>query len=339
MRIQRLDKETEDEYEDFILRNENSLIYYSVKYKNFLEELLDGSSEYLIARDSGIVKGVLPLFYNDGRFGRVYNSLPFFGSNGGIIAESQEAFEILLNEYNNIAEDEKTCSSTIVTNPLIENNYSHLKCDLTDERIGQFTVLPPSSDGKDNLMSKIDSTARRNIRKAAKSGITVRIDNSQVKFLKQIHKDNMNAIGGKSKSEMFFVLVEKYFRKGGDYNIYVAEKGGRLIAALMIFYFNRTVEYFVPAIVEEFRTYQPLALIVYNAMVDASKMGYTLWNWGGTWPTQEGVYRFKKKWDSFDRRYNYFVKINNTEIYESSKEELSEEYMNFYVIPFDKLRG
>lgn len=50
------------------------------------------------------------------------------------------------------------------------------------------------------------------------------------------------------------------------------------------------------------------------------------------WLTQDGVYKF----GAVDK---YFIKINNENIYNSSKEELLNEYDNFYVIPFDKLKG
>ena len=31
-------------------------------------------------------------------------------------------------------------------------------------------------------------------------------------------------------------------------------------------------------------------------MASAAKRGMTRWNWGGTWLSQDGVYRFKKGW-------------------------------------------
>jgi len=74
-------------------------------------------------------------------------------------------------------------------------------------------------------------------------------------------------------------------------------------------------------------------------MCEANANGYKWWNWGGTWLTQDGVYRFKNKFGAVDKEYKYFIKINNRDIYNSSKEELLKEYDNFYVIPFDKLKG
>ena len=38
-----------------------------------------------------------------------------------------------------------------------------------------------------------------------------------------------------------------------------------------------------------------MALILNKAFDDAKMKGYKYWNWGGTWLSQKGVFRFKKK--------------------------------------------
>jgi len=63
----------------------------------------------------------------------------------------------------------------------------------------------------------------------------------------------------------------------------------------LLFYYGKTIEYFTPVFRNEYRSYQPMSLLIYQAMVDGAKAGYERWNWGGTWENQEGVYRFKSK--------------------------------------------
>ncbi|MEM5777471.1 MAG: peptidoglycan bridge formation glycyltransferase FemA/FemB family protein [Candidatus Aenigmatarchaeota archaeon] len=340
MKIILLEKNLEDKYENFLLKHSESLVYYSIKFKEFLKEVLDCEEEYLLAIENNEIRGVLPLMKRRGKYGYVYNSLPFYGSNGGIIADNKEAFSYLINQYNNLIENSNIGSAVIISNPLYNREYySSIRYDIIDERIGQFTELSFNNDAETELMSKIDSSARRNVKKAFKIGIKVEIDNTQFEFLKKTHYDNMKAINGKAKPQKFFNLVTKYFEEGKDYNLYVALLDGKPIAGLLLFYYNKIVEYYIPAIVQEFRSYQPLALIIYQAMVDAFKKGYDLWNWGGTWLTQEGVYRFKKKWGAKEIEYFYYIKINNKDIYTSTKEEIQKEYDNFFVIPFDKLKN
>ena len=141
----------------------------------------------------------------------------------------------------------------------------------------------------------------------------------------------MLSIGGRSKEDTFFELFPKIFIQNQDYRIYVAKKDGQNIASLLLFYFNNTVEYYIPTIMSDYRTFQPLSLLIYTAMIDAKKNGYSSWNWGGTWPSQEGVKKFKNKWNTQNVEYNYYIKLNNKKILGLSQEEIIKEYGNFYV--------
>ena len=98
------------------------------------------------------------------------------------------------------------------------------------------------------------------------------------------------------------------------------------------------VEYYTPVIINEYRSLQPLSLLITQAMFDASNLGFNWWNWGGTWQTQQGVYKFKSRWNTLDFEYNYYVKVNNKDLYFISKESLLKEYEGFYVFPFSKLK-
>ena len=337
MEIEVLTPEKYNQYNKFLLKNPDSLFYHSLQYKDFLKELLDCQEEYLISVESNEIKGIFPLLYTESKYGKIYNSLPYYGSTGGIIADEMRTFKMLTSRYNDIIYNDEIASSTVIANPLLEQDYSKIEYNLTDSRIGQFTNLELGKDFERNFFSQIDSSARRNIRKAINSGLTVEIDNNQIEFLKETHKENMMAIGGKAKSDVFFDLINKYFIPGSDYNIYIVKKEGELISALLLFYFNKIVEYFVPVTRKKYRNFQPMSLIIFQAMQDAVKKGYRLWNWGGTWLTQDGVYKFKKKWGAIEKKYSYYVKINNKKIYELSKEDILKECNNFFVIPFQKL--
>ena len=52
-----------------------------------LIDLLDCEDNYRIVYENNKLCGVLPILSKNGEFGDVINSLPYFGSNGGIIAK------------------------------------------------------------------------------------------------------------------------------------------------------------------------------------------------------------------------------------------------------------
>jgi CelD/BcsL family acetyltransferase involved in cellulose biosynthesis len=338
IRVEQLRPESADAYDRFLLGRPETLLYHCSKYKEFLRRLLGCREEYLLAFDGGEIRGALPLLFAERGGRRVYNSLPFYGSNGGLVGDDPRARRELLAAYGEIARREATASATVVENPFAGRGGEELPHNLTDHRIAQFTAIAFSSGHREEIVSRIDPSARRNVSKAAREGVTVEVDHTQWGRLREMHRENLLAIGGLPKTDEFFRLAPEHFAPGRDYDLYVARRDGLVVAALLLFYFNRTVEYFTPAVEAEFRTYQPLSLILVEAMTVASRRGFEVWNWGGTWAAQTGVYRFKRKWGARERRYEYFTQLNDASLLGWPRERLLETFPNFYVAPFSALK-
>lgn len=327
------------DYDEFLSELDESLLYYSSAYRGFLQDLLGCEDRYWVAREDGRIAGILPVMESDGPFGRVLNSLPYYGSNGGVLAKTPTAAQALWRQFDVMASAEGVAAATLVCNPLLPDEPPPVRCDLVDERIGQFTALPGDGDLGQAVFAAIDGSTRRNVRKAQKSGIVVEVDNAAVDFLETVHRQNMSEIGGRAKSPRFFDTFPRHFQAERDYRIYVAKLDGEPVAALLLFYFNKTVEYFTPVTVNVHRNSQPMALIVYRAMIDAAAQGFSRWNWGGTWLSQDGVYRFKRKWGAEDLRYRYFIRVNDRTLLSRARNELLDAYPDVYVVPFDQLRA
>jgi len=347
-----LTEDTREAYNLFLLHRSDTLLYASLPFKQFLERLLVCESTYFLALDKpDRIVGVLPLMVKDtGIYGKIANSLPFYGSNGGIIVdhskgeeEGDQIRQALFDAFEAHVKAQDCVASTIITSPF-ENHQpwyeQHSHYDFVDARIGQVTLLPPCEDNAANRLLQIFEDPRpRNVRKAIKSGIEWYVSHQRedIDFLRKTHQQNIRAIGGLPKEDFFFSLFEKVFEPS-NYALYVAVRKGERIAALLLFYFNKTVEYYVPAIVEEYRTLQPLSLLIFKAMEDALRKGYRYWNWGGTWMSQKSLYDFKKRWGSTDFVYHYYTQLYSRDVLDYSGEEVRERYPFFYTVPFRELR-
>lgn len=324
-------------YETFLFGIEDSLLYYSLRYKAFLQDLLQCEAQYWLAWKEKLIAGVLPIMWRDGPYGRVINSLPFYGSNGGILATGDDVASALTAKYDELVSKSDVAAATWICHPFHTLSVTPAHT-IIDERIAQWTsLLWEGRDPESALLGAIEGSARRNIRKAESSGVTVRIDNDQLSFIQTVHAENMAEIGGKAKSPDFFSKVRTHFNAGTDYRIYVAEQNGMLISGLLLFYFNKTVEYFTPVTVSKNRESQPMALILARAMVDAAHQGFLRWNWGGTWLSQDGVLRFKRKWGAKDASYRYFTQLNQPDVLKRSRSEILSAYPDFFVVPFHGL--
>jgi hypothetical protein len=338
MKIFKLEPGIYQDYENFVLSHKTGLFYYSLNYSLFLSELLEIKIEHVVAFTEDKICGILPLFCKEGKYGKVYNSLPFYGSNGGVLANDDNIAGLLIEEYNKIINQDGVAAATLISNPLSDYPYKSVNHELTDSRIGQFTDLNYQQNNFTDLMEVFHYKTRNMIRKAQKMGIDITVDSASLDFIARVHNENMGVIGGQPKSDKFFALIKKYFIEDKDFKIYIATKDGEKISGLLLFYYNGYIEYFVPVIVAEHRNLQPNSLLIYQAMLDGIENGEHSWNWGGTWLTQDGVYRFKSRWGAKDLNYYYYTKINNQDIYNLSRKELLTEYESFYVIPFSSLK-
>lgn len=340
-----LTEEYENKYRDYIAKNKNAFMYYSLQYRKLLTNLLQDESDYLIALEGNDIVGCMPVFYRtDPELGTVANSMPYYGGHGGPLADSDGVRRKLLEAYLKEIQKKQCVASTIVGSPIEDFDWLYkdvLKPTFIDERIELMTYFPKVDEdiASESLMGIFHYKVRNMIRKAIKNGVVVQIDNSDdaVEFLYETHKSNMVAIGGMPKEHRLFSLISSDYRKGIDYNIYVASLEGRKIAAMLVFYFMDTVEYYTPAIVSQYRNYQPLSLIIYSAMKDAMRMGMEKWNWGGTGLTQNSLYTFKSRWGTTETRYYYYTKIWDKNILKTGKDMILEKYKNYYVYPFGQV--
>lgn len=320
--------EHEAEIDRFVSAHPEGLIYYTPAFRRYLLGVAGGECHSRVCLEDGRLSGVMPVLIKDGPFGRVLNSLPFFGSYGGVLSASGAAESALRAEYDRLAAG--VAAATWISHPFMDSPAP--RHDLTDERIAQWTMLP--ADGA--LPETVESSARRNVQKAEAAGITVRESAEALPFLEQTHRENMAAIGGRAKPEAFFSQLS-VMTYGRDWRLYVAEHGSEPIAALLTFEAATTVEYVMPVVRESARSLQPTALILATAMADAARRGMTRWNWGGTWLSQQGVYRFKKKWGASERRYHYFITLGDRSLMRRTAAELSAAYPFYFTLPFDRL--
>ena len=314
-----------DGWDTYLRSHDGAVVYASSRFRALLCDLLDAEDVSLAARVDGEIRGVLPLITRDG----IVNSLPYYGSNGGIYADDDQVAAALAAAYDDVARSRSTLAATLVENPFA-GPAPRVASNLADERIAQWTELPATA---------VESSARRNVRKAQREGVAVEKDATAFTRLHELHDENIRALDGRPKSARFFELVPRHLREGEDFDLYVARLDGEVVAALLVLHFNAVSEYYTPAIEHDARPLQPLAAILDVALRDAHERGRTRWNWGGTWESQSGVHRFKRKWGAREGRYRYHVQVNDGALLDAAPAELLGRFPGFYVAPFSALHA
>ncbi len=346
--IRELFNEDNEKWDLFIFKSDKTLLYHSWKYKLLLERFLNLKSRYLCLFDKNDnIKSAIPLFCFSSPEGMIINSLPFYGSHGGVLEfDGNEKYKkAILSKYIEIIDNENIISATLISNPFDKGNFflkDNLSYDYIDQRIGQIVDLPKNISAEkleDEIFQMCHYKTRNMIRKSMKYGFDFIVDNSDKSwdFLKKTHNENILNINGIPKPDNFFSLIKEIFIPTIDYDIWVAKKNEEFCASMLIFKFNKTIEYFTPVIDLKYRNEQPLSGLIFNAMKNASEKGFKFWNWGGTWLNQDGVYRFKSRWGTKDFPYYYYTTLKNKEMLNLSKEEILSKFPYFYVISFNEL--
>jgi hypothetical protein len=328
---------SDTEWDGFLTGREDGLFWYSAAYRAVLRDLMPVTEHSLVAREDGRIVGVLPLFALDGPVGRVYNSLPYYGGHGGILAASRDAELALSDAYREIATATDTVSAAAVSNPFSSQDRSLLPRTHGDDRFSQFTPL--DEPDRAAFTARWESRARWSVRKAERAGVVVERDPSALAWLVDEHTRGMISVGAVPKEPRFFELAAKHLPIGDTSEIWVARHEGQPIAAVLIFYFNGIAEYFTPAVDPDMRSLQPLSLLVATAMFDAVARGYRVWNWGGTAPSLHSLFLFKRQWGSDKRTYGYDVFVNDDSVLDRTSAELLAGYPHFFVAPFSALRA
>lgn len=343
--------ETEADYLRFVSGQPNAMLYHTLRYRGFLRRVLGPvEDDYLLTWEDGELRAVMPVFHRKGPFGAVVNSLPFFGSHGGVLVEesaSPEVADAILQAFMTLCYDLQAVSWTVVEHVFKESgpNYSALGATHSDSRTGQVTHLPEQGGRSrvaiaEELMARFHSKTRNMVRKGqAMVGSMLHANSEEtMRTLHRLHAENMEAIGGTPKSWSVFEGISKAFDYDSDYRVYVSTaENGDVSAALLVLFHSNWVEYFTPAIDHRYRSHQPLSALIMQAMTDAvEERGSRFWNWGGTWSSQAGVYRFKSRWGATDHPYAYHIGVglSSEELEGTTKEVLLSDYPFFYVLPF-----
>lgn len=344
--IKKLEVCDENNYSNLINSYPYSMLHHTLKYRNFLNKFLPNSEDhYVCAYENNKLVAALPLFIQKNKYGSVINSLPFFGSHGGFVhldyKNKSISSEILKYVYK--LEEQIGARSTTLIQSLFEPNralYHEFKANLFDERIGQITNLPDLKSPEElenRLLYSFHSQTRWSIKKGIKAGfnITHGFDAETILILKKLHSSNMQRIGGIKKPDQMFDAIPQVFTYDDDFRIYKATRDGVVISILLVFYHKQCVEYFIPATNILYRNQQPLSALIFQAMKDAIiEKSMKIWNWGGTWKSQEGVYRFKKRWNATDIEYRYFIKRDTGDQTKFHQGDAQVQFPFFYIEPF-----
>lgn len=356
MKIDILENESESKYIDLFNGCENGFIQQSLHWAEVISSLSNDVAIFIIASDESekIVAG-LPLYYLKRDIGSILTSLPHAGPLGGVLIrqdvsefDKTECYRNLLEKSINLAKELNCVSLTIITNPFTNDaeeykndrkpDYALINfCQAIDlERI--FSINREYNSGKSEYNNKI----RKNLKKAAESGITVgwMQDISDFEEWYKIHikrHQELNALP--LPKDLLENIVTKLnpVKKGG---LALAKHNDKIVGGCIYVWHIKIVDAFIMSSDSDYMEYRINHALTDFALRWFRDKGMKWFNWQSC-KRNSGVYDFKKRWGSMEKEYEFLTWVFDgfEKLFDISLESVAEEYRWHYVAPFEALKN
>jgi len=326
--------------------------YYQQDYLKSVEKISGSSLSIYFVDDF-----MIPIFRKRGILGTVINSSPFFGSHGGFKKSDAGCFETFQRiSFDGLAEalvEPSVASITLVDNPyqspkeremnrLLQDSVSSLfdaPC-ITTQRHSAVLRLESLSD-ESELRENYHQKTRNCLNKFEKSGaevISVSPANEEyseaIQWIAAQHIETLEAKKGVFKHAEYFEGLSADFPQG-RFELKLCLLDGEKVGGVMNFHWKEQREYWTPVVTTEGRKINALYGLIHQTAKDVVGRKGALLNFGGSWPTQTDLLRFKQRFGSEVREYFYHTYLATDAIRLAEPEELQRQYPYFYVRPYN----
>lgn len=330
--------------------------FYSAKINLEIIRLATGQTiHFICARQDHKLMGGIAYAVHQGPLGAVFNCLPYFGSYGDAVIHPDAAPDTEESIYHFLLDQARSAGAlclNVITSPFADNAHHQkikeiVKPTFVDDRVCQISHIPEYAgqtrqEYETRLHSVFEGRARTAYRKVSQAGLdlhTCQTEEEAREFFR-IHKDNIGRKGGIFKLSEFFSYTLQLSRKYPEMaEIAIVTDRDRVVAGVVLFYFHKTVEYHTTCLLDEYRSIGPINQIIVEKMLQSGLAGYRFWNFGGSWKSQEGVYKFKKSFGAVDHPYYYYTVFfrDVSRVKSLTAGQIMDAYPFCFVIPFSEL--
>lgn len=200
------------------------------------------------------------------------------------------------------------------------------------------------SQNEEQIFCSFRSSTRRNIRKAIREGVEVKIDNS-LESIKEFYRLNCMTRkhhGIPPQPYYFFEKVYDYIISRNYGFVVLASYKGKNIAGAVYFHFGKKAIFKYGASDRRYQRLRPNNLIMWEAIKWYSRNGYEHFSFGKTEPENKGLIQFKDGWGAekvIIKHYRYDLNKSAFMNGNAHAAELHSKVFNKMPIPLLKVVG
>jgi FemAB-related protein (PEP-CTERM system-associated) len=300
-------------WNNFVKNNEMASFFHLIEFKEIIEDCFGHKPHYIVAENSNVIKGILPLFELKSRwFGHALISLPSV-VYGGVCAIDSESKQALLK-------------SVITLGELINVDYIEMKefvdshdnynfqCEHNCWRdkelyVGfQREIFPEIEEN----FKAIPRKQRRMIRKAGKYGFRTKVVGKD--YLKQfyyIYSSSLRNLGTPVYSYKYLESIMEKIKDTFIFSVWYKEK---MVAGVMTFIFKDKIMPYFGGAYKKYYKYAINDYMYWELLKYGCERGIKIFDFGRS-KINTGSYHYKRHWGFEPKKlpYKYYL-INNAEV-------------------------
>lgn len=277
------------EWDEYVQNNNYSNIYHQIRWKNIIENTFGHKGYYLMAKDNGTVRGLLPLFsINSFLFGRYLISLPFL-DRAGVIADNPQIANLL-------------CDKAIAMAQQTQVDFLEMRNQGQINHVDLITATPKvnfvlsSELAADILWKKVlQKNVKNKVRKAWKKGVYIDIGSSEqyINDFYNVYCIHMRYLGTPVYPHKYFLNIFNEF--SDKIIIILAKHKDKIIGGKIVLAFKNTLYFISQYSLRKYNEFHPNNLLYWTAIEYASQNGYKFCDMGRS-NIDSGPFYFKKQW-------------------------------------------
>ena len=273
------------EWDTFVRTSDEGTPFHLTAWKRVIERTFGLRAHYLMAREQGRLKGILPLFEVRGLLGgRALISVPY-AVYGGICATSQAARQAL-------ADGAAAVGRTIGARYVELRQRRDLGLGLPTKALYVTFARAISKNEEENAQA-IPRKQRRMTRQGAKNGLSAVIGRSHLDEVYDIYAQSVRNLGSPVFPRRLFHAVYEAFEK--DCQILVVRHDGRIVAGVVTLFHEDQVLPYYGADLREPNLHGVADFMYWELMCHAARSGYRAFDFGRS-REGTGPFHFKRHW-------------------------------------------
>jgi FemAB-related protein (PEP-CTERM system-associated) len=288
-------------WDDFVQAHPRSSPFHLLAWKRTIEESFRYRPYYLVARDSGRICAILPLFLVRNPFlGKALISSPF-AVYGGILADSAGARDALYGYVKGLGEE-------LGVDYIELRNAWPEQCGGISNVSRYVTFTQELAPDEAKLLESLPKKTRNLVRKSLRQPFRMEYNVRDVGRLDAVHSRNMRRLGTPNFPRKYFASVLANFGETADVReVWLDDK---VMAVSLNFYYHGEMHTYHAAADSRFNALGPNTFMYFDHLRWAGQHGFRVFDFGRS-KRDTGTFDFKRHWNTKMRELPYEVLLVN----------------------------